>query len=109
MGREGYSLLVVVEKRELAALFLLLSLPRVLGRACFLAVAALDLGGEERARGIQGVGILGAFVFANARDARYVAIIGADEAAKGEVTLRDLRDHGERRVPIEDVAPLIAE
>ncbi len=41
---------------------------------------------------------------ADARGARYVAIIGADELAAGEVTLRDLRDHSERRVSIDAVA-----
>lgn len=40
---------------------------------------------------------------ANARAARWAAIIGADEAATGEVTLRDLRSHEERRVTIAEV------
>jgi histidyl-tRNA synthetase len=79
------------------------------------AVLALRLAELTRGAGCQtmmgsaGRSLKAQLRHANARDARYVAIIGADEAAKGEVTLRDLRDHGERRVPIEDVAPLIAE
>ncbi len=44
---------------------------------------------------------------ASARDAAYVAIIGADEVAAGEVTLRDLGDHAERRVPFDDVAQAV--
>ena len=79
------------------------------------AVLALRLAELTRGAGCQtmmgsaGRSLKAQLRHANARDARYVAIIGADEAAKGEVALRDLRDHGERRVPIEDVAPLIAE
>jgi histidyl-tRNA synthetase len=44
---------------------------------------------------------------ANAKDAAYAAIIGGEEAAKGEVTLRNLRDHSERRVALSDVAGLL--
>jgi histidyl-tRNA synthetase len=40
---------------------------------------------------------------ANAKDAKYAAIIGADEAAKNEVTLRNLRDHSERRLRMDAV------
>jgi histidyl-tRNA synthetase len=40
---------------------------------------------------------------ADARGAQYVAIIGADELASGVVTLRDLRDHSERRLSIDSV------
>ena len=44
---------------------------------------------------------------ADAKGARYVAIIGADEVAAGEVTLRNLADHGERRVKLGDVATVV--
>ncbi len=40
---------------------------------------------------------------ADAKGARYVAIIGDDELAKGEVTLRNLADKSERRVALTDV------
>ena len=40
---------------------------------------------------------------ADAKGARRVAIIGAAELDAGEVTLRDMRDHGERRVKLGDV------
>jgi histidyl-tRNA synthetase len=79
------------------------------------AVLALQLAEMTRAAGCQtlmgsaGRSLKAQLRHANAREARYVAIIGADEAAKSEVTLRDLRDHGERRVRVEDVASLIAE
>jgi histidyl-tRNA synthetase len=46
---------------------------------------------------------------ANARDAAYVAIIGADEVSKGEVTLRNLRDHSERRVAIDSVPEMLGD
>ena len=45
---------------------------------------------------------------ANAMDAARVAIIGADEVAAGEVTLRDLRTQEQRRVPVADVAELLS-
>ncbi len=40
---------------------------------------------------------------ANARDARFVAIIGADEVAAGQVTMRNMADHSERKVPFDDI------
>jgi histidyl-tRNA synthetase len=45
---------------------------------------------------------------ADARAARYVAIIGKDEATAGEVTLRNMSDRTERRVPILEVPSLLA-
>jgi histidyl-tRNA synthetase len=41
---------------------------------------------------------------ANAKQARYAAILGAKELASGEATLRDLASHDERRVPLAAVA-----
>ena len=41
---------------------------------------------------------------ADAKGARFAAIIGADELSKGEVTLRDLADKSERRIQSADVA-----
>jgi len=40
---------------------------------------------------------------ADAKAASYAAIIGADEAAAGEVTLRNLADHSEQRIRVDDV------
>jgi histidyl-tRNA synthetase len=40
---------------------------------------------------------------AGARAARFVAIIGKDELASGEVTLRNMADHSERRLKLADV------
>jgi len=45
---------------------------------------------------------------ASARDARFAAIIGQNEAAAREVTLRDMRDHTERRLTLGDVAQVVA-
>jgi histidyl-tRNA synthetase len=44
---------------------------------------------------------------ADAKRARWCAIIGANELAAGEVTLRDLRDHREQRVRPADVASVV--
>jgi histidyl-tRNA synthetase len=46
---------------------------------------------------------------ADAKGARYVAIIGEDELAAGEVTLRRMSSHDERRVRFEEVASVIAQ
>ena len=45
---------------------------------------------------------------ADAKGAMFVAIIGEDELASGEVTLRAMGSHDERRVAIEDVASAVA-
>jgi histidyl-tRNA synthetase len=74
---------------------------------------ALDLAEQARAAGCQtvmgsaGRSLKAQLRHANTMDAEYAAIIGADEASKGEVTLRNLRDHSERRLRIADVARLI--
>jgi histidyl-tRNA synthetase len=79
------------------------------------AVLALQLSEQTRAAGCQtvigsaGRSLKAQLRHANAIDAEYTAIIGADEASKGEVTLRNLRDHSERRVRIADVAALIGD
>ena len=40
---------------------------------------------------------------ANAREARFTAIIGGDEVATGQATMRNMADHSERKVPLDDV------
>jgi histidyl-tRNA synthetase len=45
---------------------------------------------------------------ADAKGATFVAIIGEEELAAGEVTLRAMGSHDERRVPIEDVVAAVA-
>ena len=46
---------------------------------------------------------------ADAKAAAFAAIIGADELAAGEVTLRKLGNHGERRVRLDVVAAALAD
>jgi histidyl-tRNA synthetase len=78
------------------------------------AVAALKLAREVRAAGASAiVGSAGRSLKAqmrqaDAKHARYVAIVGAGELAAGEVTLRDLRDHTEKRLPFGDVPAALA-
>jgi histidyl-tRNA synthetase len=76
--------------------------------------AALRLAAEVRAAGCEvvlgaaGRSLKAQMRHAGGKDARYVAIIGASEAAAGEVTLRDMRDHSERRVGMGAVASLVS-
>lgn len=76
---------------------------------------AMSLAAEVRARdGIAIVGPAGRSLKAqmkqaDARGARFVAIIGADEMSSGEVTLRELGTGAERRVKLAEVAASIAE
>ncbi|MEX0750198.1 MAG: ATP phosphoribosyltransferase regulatory subunit, partial [Dehalococcoidia bacterium] len=77
------------------------------------AILALQLAEQTRAAGCQtmmgssGRSLKAQLRHANAKHADFAAIIGAAEVGRGEVTLRDLRDHSERRVPAGDVAGLI--
>ena len=74
------------------------------------ATLALKLASDVRAAGCQAiVGPGGRSLKAQMRQAgtkgaAYVAILGGDELAKGEVTLRDLADHSERRLPLGGLA-----
>jgi histidyl-tRNA synthetase len=78
------------------------------------AQAALRLADDVRAAGgetivgPQGRSLKAQLRHANARGARFVAILGAQELAAGEVTLRDLREHDERRLPAAALAAVIA-
>ena len=78
------------------------------------ATAALGLAASVRVAGLQalvggaGRSLKAQLRHANAKGAVYAAIIGAEEMASGEVTLRHLSDHSERRIAIGDVAAAIA-
>ena len=74
------------------------------------ATAALQLARRVRERGLtaliggEGRSLKAQMRHADAKGARYVAIIGADELAAGEVTLREMSSHDERRVKFDEVA-----
>lgn len=74
------------------------------------ADAALRLASAVRAAGrsvvVGGAGrsLKSQLRHASARGARWAAIIGAGELASGEVTLRDLEAHSERKVTVDGVA-----
>jgi histidyl-tRNA synthetase len=79
------------------------------------ATVALELADAVRASGRQAVvggggrSLKAQMRHADARGARYVAIIGKDELAAGEATLRNLADRSERRVRLADVPGELAE
>lgn len=79
------------------------------------ATVALELANSVRAAGRQatvgggGRSLKAQMRHADARGARYVAIIGKDELAAGEATLRNLGDRSERRVRLADVPSELAE
>ena len=64
--------------------------------------------GHEAVVGPQGRSLKAQMRHANALRARYVAIIGAQEMEAGQVTLRDLEDHSERRIQQAELADVIA-
>ncbi len=70
---------------------------------------AVRCGGYEALVGASGRSLKAQMRHANAKRARFAAIIGAEELASGEVTLRDLGDHTERRVKLGDVARAVAQ
>jgi histidyl-tRNA synthetase len=78
------------------------------------ATAALQLARRVRAEGLvvlvggEGRSLKAQMRHADAKGARYVVIIGADELAAGEVTLREMVSHDERRVSFAEVAAAIA-
>ncbi len=77
------------------------------------AEAALRLASAVRASGAQvlvgsaGRSLKAQMRHADAKGARNVAIIGADELGAGEVTLRNLGDHSEQRLALADVAAVV--
>lgn len=78
------------------------------------ALAALKLARAARDAGLPtivgpaGRSLKAQMRHADARGATFAAIIGADEVAAGEATLRDLAGHGERRVPLATIPALLA-
>jgi histidyl-tRNA synthetase len=77
------------------------------------AAAALRIASGVRAAGASAVvggagrSLKAQLRHANARRARYAAIVGAAELEAGEVTLRDLAGHDERRVRIDRLADVL--
>ena len=77
-------------------------------------LAALQLAGAVRAAGQQAIvggagrSLKAQMRQADARGAAWAAIIGEGELASGEVTVRNLRDHTERRVNPADVPAIVA-
>jgi histidyl-tRNA synthetase len=77
------------------------------------AELALKLAGDVRARGMQAVvgnagrSLKSQLRAADARHARWCAIIGANELRDGEVTLRNMEDHAEQRVKAHDLPGLL--
>jgi len=99
-------LIINLERQEV-------DVPPVAGPAVYIAhltpegaAAALRLAAAVRATGHEAVvapegrSLKAQMRHANAKQARYVAILGAQELAAGEATLRDLASHDERRVPL---------
>lgn len=70
-----------------------------------LALASrLRHGGRTAAMGFGGRSLKGQMKHANALGARFAAILGEDELARGMVALRSLRDHTQSEIPIDEVA-----
>ena len=70
---------------------------------------AVRVAGRQVIVGAAGRSLKAQMRHADAKAAAYAAIIGADELAAGEVTLRNLGDHSERRVRLDDVAAALAD
>jgi histidyl-tRNA synthetase len=77
------------------------------------AIAALQLAdlvretGQQAIVGGAGRSLKAQMRHANALHALFVAIIGADEIASGTITLRNLIDHAEQRLPLAQIAPVV--
>jgi histidyl-tRNA synthetase len=112
----GFERLIINIKRQGA------DVPPAPGPALYIAhltpeasLAAVRLARAVRAAGRQvilgaaGRSLKAQMRHADAKAAAYAAIIGADELAAGEVTLRNLGDHSERRVRLADVAAALAD
>jgi histidyl-tRNA synthetase len=78
------------------------------------ALAAVKLARAARSAGIQAIlgpagrSLKAQMRHADAKGAAFAAIIGADELGAGEATLRNLSDHSERRVRLDDVPLAVA-
>ncbi|MHB8375703.1 MAG: histidine--tRNA ligase [Dehalococcoidia bacterium] len=69
---------------------------------------AVRAAGSEAIVGPEGRSLKAQMRHANAKQARYVAILGAQEIASGEATLRDLTEHSERRVPLASLVEAVS-
>jgi histidyl-tRNA synthetase len=98
---------VAVDAVEGPALFIAHLTPEATDAALVLANATRAAGASAML-GNAGRSLKSQMRQADARGARYVAIIGAQEVAAGEATLRDLSDHSERKIPLADVPALMA-
>jgi len=98
LHREG----VEISPADAPALFVAHLMPEAAKAALRLA-DAVRAAGHEAIVSSAGRSLKAQMRHADALGARFVAIIGAEELASGDVTLRDLRDHSERRVPLADV------
>lgn len=78
------------------------------GAIALRIAAAVRASGKAAMVGPGGRSLKSQMKHADSRGAQYVAILGNDEVAAGEVTLRNLSDHSERRVPIADVPDALA-
>jgi len=111
----GFERLIINLKRQDApvpppaatTLFIAHLTPEAAAQALRLA-AATRRAGHATVVGAAGRSLKAQLRHADARGARYSAIIGADELAAGEVTLRDMQAHTERRVKVDDVPGALA-
>jgi histidyl-tRNA synthetase len=106
----GIERLIINIKRDNIALAEAMSLSLYIAHLpAEAATVALRLAASVRAVGKQAIvgpggrSLKAQMKHADARGARYVAIIGNDEIAANEITLRNMSDHSERRVPLDDV------
>lgn len=76
--------------------------PEAAATALKLAAAVRDAG-KQAIVGREGASLKSQMRTAGAKQARFAAIIGADEMASGDVTLRNLETHEERRVALDAV------
>ncbi len=89
------------------ALFVAHLVPEAGGAALALADAVRGLGAQAMV-GPGGRSLKAQMRHASARGTRFVAIIGNDELAAGEATLRNMADHSEQRLKLSDIASIVA-
>ncbi len=70
---------------------------------------AVRAAGAEAIVGPEGRSLKAQMRHANAKQARYVAIIGAQELTSGEATVRNLADGSERKLALAEIAEIFAE
>jgi histidyl-tRNA synthetase len=75
--------------------------------AVFNLVTALRRAGLSGDMDYEGRSLKAQMRSANKSGAKHALLIGPDEAAQGAVTLKDMSGHGEKKVPLDQVAPLL--